>query len=224
MTPTKTRAPKKGARMTLARAQRMTGVTLDNADLGPLISAVKTASWITKLGPVDHLEAGELTEELMRIPQTEARTALRAVTRLVADLPRGTTPIVVWEERGSELEVDTAATTLKCTVGMVTIGVSVRCDQVPQWTLIEVPLGVGTEKRPTGLVMSALTAVAGPPIVVDRWSDALTAFGWECIIETARRLCELAGADSTGRPLTPGAVGAGSTIFLIQPMSAHGTR
>lgn len=212
------------AAMTLARAQRMTGIALDNADLTPLISLVKGASWIATLGPTPRLEPGELTRRPMQIPQGEAQTALRGVVRLVADLPRGTTPVVVWEDRGSELEVDTAATTLTCKVGVVTIGVAVRCDQLPERVVVEVPFGVGTAARPTGLVMSALTHLAGPAVVVDRWSDAITAFAWECVIETARRLCELAGTDSAGRRLTPGAIGAGSRVLIVQPMAPHGTR
>jgi hypothetical protein len=210
--------------MTLARAQRLSGLAMDNTDLTPLITLLKTAPWLQKVGATPRLEAGELTRGRMEIPQGEAQTALRGVVRLVADLPRDTSPIVVWEDRGSELEVDTAATRLACKVGVVTIGISVRCDQVPGGAVLEVPLGVGTAERPTGLVMSALTHVAGPAVVVDRWSDALIAFAWECLVETARRLCELAGTDSTGRRLVPGAVGSGSRVLLIQPMSPFGPR
>lgn len=211
-------------RMTLARAQRMTGVALDNTDLTPLIALVKDAPWMATIGPVPGLTPGELTRQPMQIPQGEAQTALRGVVRLVADLPRGTTPVVVWQDRGSELEVDTAATTLSCKVGVVTIGVAVRCDQLPERTLLEVPFGVGTLERPTGLVMSALSQPAGPEVVVDRWSDSLTAFAWECVIETARRLCELAGTDAARRRLLPGAIGAGSRVLVIQPMSPFGAR
>ncbi len=222
------RAPTAGGRsqtpMTLARAQRLAGVTLDNADLTQLITLVQTAPWIAKVGPAKKLKPGELTRGLMHIPQGEAQTALRGVVRLVADLPRDSTPVVVWQDRGSELEIDTAATSLSCRVGVVTVGVAVSCDQLSEQAVIEVPLGVGTAERPTGLVMSALTHLAGPSVVVDRWADAITAFAWECVVETARRLCELAGADAGGRPLTPGAIGAESKALIIQPMSPHGAR
>lgn len=221
------RAPSAGGRqttMTLARAQHLAGVTLDNADLTPLLKLIQTAPWIAKVGPAKKLKPGELTRGLMRIPQGEAQTALRGVVRLVADLPRDSTPVVVWQDRGHELEVDTGATNLTCRVGVVTVGVAVSCDQLPEQAIIEVPLGVGTAERPTGLVMSALTHLTGPAVVVDRWSDAITAFAWECVVETARRLCELAGADAAGRPLTPGAIGAESKALIIQPMSPHGAR
>lgn len=222
------RAPTAGGRrpdtMTLAHAQRLSGVSLDNADLGPLLKLIQTAPWLAQVGQAKKLKPGELTRGLMQIPQGEAQTALRGVVRLVADLPRGSTPVVVWQDRGNELEVDTAATSLTCRVGVVTIGVAVSCDQLPERTLIEVPLGVGTADRPTGLVMSALTHLPGPSVVVDRWADAITAFAWECVVETARRLCELAGADAAGRPLTPGAIGAESRALIIQPMSPHGAR
>lgn len=209
--------------MTLARAQRISGLALDNADLSPLIDLVKTAPWIRPVGRPDRLDAGELTDQPLVIPQPEAQTALRGVVRLVADLPKDTTPVVVWQHRGSELEVDTEATTIACKVGIVTIGVTVRCDQLPEPTTIEVPFGVGAQDRLTGLVMSSLTRLRGPSVVVDRWSDALTAFAWESLIETTRRLCELLGTDAAGRHLLPAAVGSGSKVLIIQPMSPHAT-
>ena len=209
------------APMSLARAQRLSGIALDNADLSPLIDLVRTAPWIRTVGRPERLDAGELTRTPLVIPQAEAQTALRGVVRLVADLPRDTTPVVVWQDRGSELEVDTAATTIACKVGVVTIGIAVRCDELPERTTVEVPFGVGTEQRPTGLVMSSLTRLSGPAVVVDRWSDAITGFAWECLVETSRRLCELLGTDAAGRHLLPGSVGSGSRVLIVQPMAAH---
>ncbi|MCA1783982.1 MAG: hypothetical protein ABR500_07790 [Dermatophilaceae bacterium] len=54
----------------------------------------------------------------------------------------------------------------------MTIGVAVRCDRLPERTLIEVPIGVGTAERPTGLVMSALSHLGGPAVVVDPTIEA----------------------------------------------------
>lgn len=207
--------------MTLARAQRISGLALDNADLTPLVTLIQTAPWIATVGRPSRLEPGALTDKPLVIPQTQAQTALRGVVRLVADLPKDTTPVVVWQHRGSELEVDTAATTIACKVGIVTIGVTVRCDQLAERTSIEVPFGVGTQDRLTGLVMSSLTRLSGPSVVVELWSEALTAFAWECLVETARRLCELLGTDRGGRHLLPGSIGAGSRVLIVQPMAAH---
>lgn len=210
-----------GPPMTLARAQRLTGVGLDNADLTVLVEAVRAAEWLRHIGPTADLAPGELTRRAMVIPQSEAQTALRSVVRLVADLPRNTTPTVVWQDRGSELEVDTAATSIRCKVGVVIVGVQVRCDQHPEVATIEVPIGVGTADRPKGLVMSTLSRLDGPEVIVARWSEAITAFGWECLVETSRRLCELAGTDARGRHVLPGAIGSASRELVIQPMAAH---
>lgn len=75
--------------MTLARAQRLTGVTLDNADLTQLMKLVQTAPWMGKVGPAKKLEPGELTRGLMKIPQGEAQTALRGVRAHSAGVRRG---------------------------------------------------------------------------------------------------------------------------------------
>ena len=209
-----------GSRATLARAQRQVGVTFDSADLSLLRRAVEDVPWIEVMGPTTGLNTGELTEQPLTIPQADAQTALRGVVRLVADLPRDSNPFVVWQDRGSELWVDTGSTTLACKVGVVTIGVPVRCDQHPTTTRIEVPFGVGTQERPAGLIMSALTHLTGPEVIVARWGEAITAFAWESLVETARRLCELLDTDSRGRRLVPGGIASGSGVLIIQPMSA----
>lgn len=214
------RSTSSARRVTLARAQRLAGVAFDSADLTLLRRVVEEVPWIEVVGPTKVLHTGQLTEQPLTIPQSDAQTALRGVVRLVADLPRDSTPFVVWQDRGSELWVDTASTTLTCKVGVVTIGVPVRCDQHPQTTRIEVPFGVGTEDRPAGLIMSTLTHLTGPEVIVERWGEAITAFAWESVVETARRLCELLDTDSRGRRLVPGGIASGSKVLIIQPMSA----
>ena len=69
--------------------------------------------------------------------------------------------------------------------------------------------------------MSTLTHVDGPQIISERWSDAITAFAWEALLELARRLCNNLGRDAAGLPLIPGAIASARDALLIQPMSRH---
>jgi hypothetical protein len=180
---------------------------------------LKDPSWISLVStPVP---VGTPTSSLTRVPQADAQRILRAVVRLVADLPVGSTPEVVWTLGRSELLVHTAATSIVCTVGLVRIGVRVECDQTDGPVVVRVPLAVGTEQAPAGLVMQTYDRVDAPAAVADVWSDAITAFAWEALLETARRICADLGLDTRGRPLVPGGIAAASGALLLQPMARH---
>lgn len=199
------------------RAGSAVTAVADNADLSRLITILDRAPWFTPL--TTKVPRGKTTKDLLTIPARDAQRLLRDVVRLVADLPRDTTPIVVWEQGADELEVDTAATTITCAEGLVTIGVRVSCDQVDEQVAVEVPFAVGTAEAPTGLVMSTFTRLSGPRVVTDVWSDAITAFAWESLVEVARRVCAQLGRDTRSRALIPGGIAAGTRVLLIQPMS-----
>lgn len=196
-------------------------VRVDNADLTGLKTLLSHADWFTALRNAGRLKPGELPSRMLTVPRRDAQLVLREIVRLVADLPTGTSSIVVWQKDGSELWVDTSTVALTCLDGLVTISVTVRCDQVADPVSISVPIGVGTTDAPAGLVMSALTHVDGPQIISERWSDAITAFAWESLLELARRLCNNLGRDGAGLPLIPGAIAATKDALLIQPMSRH---
>lgn len=172
----------------------------------------------------DPVSVGTPVDRLTRVPQGDAGRILRAVVRLVADLPAGGSTDVVWVHGASELLVRTDTVTLACTTGLVRIGVEVDCDQLPQPTAVVVPLAVGTEEEPSGLVAQAYDRVDAPPAVADVWSDALTAFAWECLVEVARRICADLGRDTRGRPLVPGSIGATGRALLLRPMARHDVR
>jgi hypothetical protein len=122
----------------------------------------------------------------------------------------------------SELLVRTAGIGLACLPGLVTISVPVGCDQLPAIATVEVPFAVGTEKSPTGLVMSTLGRPSGPDLVVDGWSGPLVAFAWEALVHLAQSLCGAVGSDAAGRPLIPAYIGADRNLLLLQPMARHG--
>jgi len=194
---------------------------VDNADLTGLKALLSRADWFTVLRNAGRLEPGELPNRMLTIPRRDAQLALREIVRLVADLPTGTSSIVVWQQDGSELWVDTGTVALACREGLVTISVTVSCDQIAEPVTIAVPIAVGTKDAPSGLVMSTLTHVDGPQIISERWSDAITAFAWEALLELARRLCNNLGRDAAGLPLIPGAIASARDALLIQPMSRH---
>ena len=166
------------------------------------------------------LEPGN-TSRVLDIPQKQANAMLRSIVRFVADIPASGTPLVVWTQGTDELLVDTASVTLECTSGLIRVKVTVECDQLDEPTRVVVPLAVGAPNRSSGLVMSAFTRVDGPAVVADVWSDALTAFAWEAVLELARRLCVETGRDTKGRALIPVEISAAPQRLLVTPMARH---
>ena len=193
---------------------------VDGADLPTLTRIITNAPWFTK-GRPGVLVPGALTREPLAIPERDAQRLLRDVVRLVADLPIGASPNVVWQLGDSELEVDSSATTISCAEGLVTINVFVNCDQLEKLTPISVPIAVGTAKAPTGLVMSSLTKLRGPEVVTRTWSDAIVAFAWESLVEVSRRVTGELQRDKRSKSLVPGGIAASKGVLIIQPMARH---
>jgi hypothetical protein len=180
---------------------------------------------VENFGWLSHLRvpiaAGVVPKKLLRIPQSDAQKLLRGVVRRVADLPVGSSATVVWHDAGAELLVLTDKITIGCSSGLVTIGVTAQCDQTDGAVVLSVPFAVGTAKAQAGLVMHTFSRVAGPPVVTDRWSQAITAFAWEALLELASTISAEVGKDTAGRPLVPGAIAAEPEVLLIQPMARH---
>jgi hypothetical protein len=182
---------------------------------------VGDASWFERVHPRVPPAPGRATTAPLRVPVAVAQKLLRDTVRLVADIPRGASPDVVWTMGASELLVHTARTTLSCESGQVRLALAVACDQVPDGARIEVPFAAGTEKEPTGLVMATLARPAGPDVVVDGWTDALIAFAWESLLHLATRLCDAVGTDAKGRALVPGLVGAERGVLIVHARARH---
>lgn len=203
------------ARLAIDRA----GVA-DNAHLPRVDTILTRAAWFQPINR--RLPPGETTKEVLEVPVADARRLLLDVARLVADVPRQGRATIVWHQGASELEVDLARTTLRCDRGLVTVVVTVTCDQVTEPARLEVPFAVGTRDAPAGLVMSTFTRLAGPRVVTDVWSEPVTAYAWECLIELARRVTARLGTDTANRALVPGGIGADTGVLLIQPMARFG--
>jgi len=176
--------------------------------------------WFERLPDGSVLTAGELTPSLLRVPIRDAKVIVRQVVRLVLNLPRNSSAKVVWSQGGSELLIHSNSVTVSSSSGVITITVGVECDQC-ELVNIPVPIGVGTENSPSGLLMTAFSDLDGPKEIVDTWTDALTAFAWETLLEIASLVSSEVGKDSRGRALVPGSIGAAPGALLIQTIARH---
>ena len=176
--------------------------------------------WFDRLDKRVKLKTGQRSPKELKLPTKDARRILREVVRLVLDLPRNSTPTVVWTRGESELLVHSNRTLITFTSGVVTVTVTVECDQ-NELVRIPVPLGVGDPRSPAGLMMSSFTDLEGPAEIVETWFEPIVAFAWELLLEIASVVCAQVGKDSRGLPLVPGNVAAGRGYLLIQPIARH---
>ena len=160
----------------------------------------------------------------LSIPVGTANRMMPMVTRLVADLPTGTTPEVVWTSGSSELLVHTDRVRLAAALGVLQVGVAVECDQVAEPATVTVSFATGTVENPRGLFLATFERPAGPAPVVAVWADALTAFSWESVVTLANQLAAVAGKDTQGRALVPGAIAATRGAFQVLPMPRTAAR
>ncbi|MEQ7008581.1 hypothetical protein ABN028_20620 [Actinopolymorpha sp. B17G11] len=183
--------------------------------------AIRDDSWFRRVDPRLELDPGARAPDLLKVPADGAQRILRQTVRLVADIPRGSSPDVVWVDGANELLVRTGGIGLSCLTGLVTVTLPVTCDQLREDAATQVPLGVGAADAPSGLVMSTLARPVGPDVVLDAWSTALIAFAWEAVVHLAQQLCAAAGKDASGRALVPASIAAERGVLLIQPMARH---
>jgi hypothetical protein len=160
----------------------------------------------------------------LSIPVGTANRMIPEVTRLVADVPTGTTPDVVWTSGSSELLVHTDRVRLAAASGVLQVGVLVECDQVAEPAVVTVSFAVGTVENPRGLFLATFERPAGPAPVVTVWADAITAFAWESVITLADKLAAAAGKDAQGRALVPGSIAADRGVFQVLPMPRVASR
>jgi hypothetical protein len=173
------------------------------------------------LKPIDTnliLDIGEQSPDLLSVPTRDAQQVLKETVRLVLDLPRNSTPLVVWTQGDSELLIHSDQTRIELSSGVVTLRITAECEEHGK-LVIPVPIGVGTKQSPGGLVMTTFEDLEGPEELVAAWSDAIIAFAWEALLEIARVICAEVGNDKRGLPLVPGSIGASPNRLLLQPVS-----
>ena len=177
--------------------------------------------WFTTVDPKIALVPGQAAPEPMRIPQADASRLLKGIIRFVADLPVDASLVIIWQHDPNELAVDAGSIDLVCTAGVITVRLTVTCDQLERPVTVAVPFGVGRADATRGLLMSSFTRVDAPPAVAEGWSDAIIAFCWEALLELATRLSRQAGNDAAGQPLIPGTIAADDGLLIVQPMARH---
>lgn len=164
---------------------------------------------------------GAVSRTWITVPTSVANRLLGEAARLVADLPHGSTPEVVWTSGRSELLVHTDALTLTCSTGVVQLAVAVSCDQAEG--VVTVSFALGTADSTRGLFLATFDRPSGPDAIVGVWGEALTAFTWECLLTLATELAAAAGKDARGRSLVPGALGATSDGLQVLPRARTGS-
>jgi hypothetical protein len=183
-----------------------------------------------ELLPPGPVEPGKPVEPLP-VPAKQGTGLVRAAVKTAAAASLGRRPTdppvdaVVWTDGADSLLVLLDTVRLTTAEGVVTVSVDVACDQLrvgrrkPQ-ARVEVDLVVGTEERPTGLLAAAPTP-RGAAVVVDRWGDALVAFAWQALLDTAAGLSAAAGSDLDGAPLVPTRWIASKAGFAVGPQARH---
>ena len=177
--------------------------------------------WFTPIDAAVRLPPGTRTADPIRIPQPDANRLVRGLVRFVADIPADTSLDLVWQHDGSELWVDAGSIDLVCSAGLITVGLTVACDEVRRPIRVTAPFAVGRADASRGLLMATMNRVDAPALVADRWSNAITAFCWESLLELARRVSAQTGDDEAGMPLVPGAIAADDRVLIVQPMARH---
>jgi hypothetical protein len=183
--------------------------------------ATRDKGWLQQLDPDVKLPPGEAAPVVLRVPVDKACRVLRVTAHAVSGVP-ATVSEVVWSATFGELLVHLDDVGLACVPGVITVFVPVACDQIPDGAAVEVAFGVGTEDKPSALIMSTFARPGGPSMIVDGWAPALTAFAWEALLRLAVWLCASAGNDAARHPLIPAHIGAAADILLLQPMARHG--
>jgi hypothetical protein len=150
----------------------------------------------------------------LRVPQADAGLALLGLIRFVADIPADASLTVVWQSGRNELMVDCGSVALRCDPGLITVGLSVQCDQV-QRTRVIVPFAVGTSAAPRGLYLSTIDRLDAPAEIAEAWSDPIIAFCWEALLELAQRVCGQIGTDAQQRPLVPATLAADAGMLVL---------
>ena len=165
------------------------------------------------------------------IPVTPAALGPLVVTAAGQALPGaqtgGTAPdAVLWQQGVDALLVQITAITTTVGDGWVTVTIPVACDQIqgpagsPSQP-VTVTFVMGTADRPTGLFAAAPSRPDGPPVVAERWADALTALAWRALLDTVAGIAAAAGRDTDGSPLIPVAVAATDKGLLVQTQARH---
>lgn len=166
--------------------------------------------------PTGPLPAGEVTEPIeIKQPDLE-RLILRAVG--VSDKRKRNQ--VIWEQAGSELLVHLKETRIAVLDGMVLLGLTVETVETKR-VEVTVPFAVGRPDHLAGMVVTTEAQPRGPSVIVDGWGEALTAAGWQALLDVISTIAARTGVDENGTPLLPGAIVASRGRLGVIAQAGH---
>lgn len=125
---------------------------------------------------------------------------------------------VAWFDYDGEVTVNLAATTVALLDGLILVALALQSDQTGAGQVI-VPLSVGTQANPTGMLIGTENRPRGLLALVDRWGEAATAAAWNALLDVAQTLARQAGADANGAPFIPVSITAATTGFTVLPQA-----
>ncbi|GAA4705778.1 hypothetical protein [Phytohabitans rumicis] len=141
---------------------------------------------------------------------------------------RGEDPNVpfVWQDLDSELFVDLRTLRVALRDGLLLVGLTVRCDETGgdrgEGIELVVPIALGSQAEPAGLVGTVETAARGPSaLVVAVWGETVVAATWLAFLAVCREVAGRAGLDAKRQPLLPGAVWAAPGRLGVVPQARH---
>jgi hypothetical protein len=147
---------------------------------------------------------------LMRVAAWRAAGVFRPTTRTE----------IVWVDGDSELAIGLAALRVRMDTGLLRLAIPVRCEETGR-AEVEVAFAVGSPAEPAGLYASTFRRPNGPPLVVDRWGDALVAFAWQCVLGMVSGIAGATGKDARGNVLVPAELAVSPRGLVIVPMARH---
>jgi len=171
--------------------------------------------------PPRPLDPGGVGPEIPLNPDELQKLVTVAVPKAAGLPPGSAADSVVWTLAGNELLVLLAKVTVKLVGdGIALVLIPVHCDQVQEAT-VTVPIALGDDKRPAGLLAATEDRPRGPAAVVDVWGDALTALAWQVLLAAATGVAAGAGTDVDGAPLIPAGLTASADGLRILTMARH---
>jgi hypothetical protein len=180
--------------------------------------------------PADDLRPGDVASPVPIPADSASSLFVTALRQSVATAVTGRVPppdaelptTVLWEEGADALLALVGSTKMEIGDGEVTVSLPVRCDQLARGSgVVTVRLVVGTPERPAGLFAATSTVPQGPPVVVRRWADALTALVWTALLEVVRGVARGSGRDIDGTGLVPVALVASPQGLVVLPQARH---
>jgi hypothetical protein len=181
-------------------------------DCAALIAELRARREAARSGP----GPGELGDRVRR-PEPEIQCLFRAALAHEGVDGNGW---FVWQNLDSELAVHVQESRIALRPGLFLAGLRTRCEELGEVEVV-VPLAVGTEAEPAGMVIAAEPVARGPDLLVDIWGANAVAAVWQAFVDVCVLLAASAGEDRYCHSLLPGAVYSEHEWLTVVPQALH---